>query len=214
VVEKTFESEFPNWVQSACKDWDYRIPGAEYYRKVYERLPKGIRNLLSQGLRDGLIITDGRMFTLRGLGLKKGPYNWLSRYASAKEPAPNWEYFVQVAEFVRLQPIASSKGLSVNFEDDLMDIAIYRDGKLVICCEVKERARQIQRLVNGIMKYQSSVDFAAKDRGNDPLRKAKYIVKRHPDYFVGVAIGKRLEYSVRYPKGKAFQLNEDMIPWL
>lgn len=30
----------------------------------------------------------------------------------------------------------------------------------------------------------------------------------------GVAIGKRLEYSVNYPEGEAFQLNEDIIPWL
>lgn len=185
MLETKFEIQFREWVESACKDWDYPVPPLEYYNKVYKRLPKDIRLLLAQGLADGLIIPNGRMFTLRGLDPGKGPYNWFSRYISAKEPSPNWEYFVQVAEFVRLQPLAVSKGMSIAFEDDLMDLALYQDEKLVICCEVKERARQIQRLINEIMKYQPAVDFAVPDRGNDPLRKAKYIVKRRPDYFVG-----------------------------
>lgn len=209
-----FGRRFRVWVQSACKDWGYPEPSDEYYAKVYSRLPEGLRASLGLGLEEGLIISQGRTFTLKGLSPKKGPYSWFSRYSSAKEPAPNWEYYVQVAEFVRLYHIATARGLTLNFEDDLMDLALYWDDKLVVCCEVKEQVSQIRQLISGMKGYQQAIDFTVDDRGNDPLRKAKYIVKRRPEYFYGVAIGARFEYRVSYPEGQAFRLSGDVIPWI
>jgi hypothetical protein len=209
-----FDKHFKDWVSSACKDWSYPEPSDEYFARVYKRLPEGLRVLLGLGVKEGLIISQGRTFTLKGLSPKKGPYNWFSRYPSAKDPAPNWEYFIQVSEFVRLYHIAQAKGLILTFEDDLMDLALYLNGKLVVCCEVKERASQLQKLINGIKVYQETINFAEADRGNDPLRKAKYIFKRRPNYFCGVAIGVRLEYRVDYPEDHAFQLVKDIIPWI
>lgn len=61
---------------------------------------------------------------------------------------------------------------------------------------------------------QPSVDLAAPDRGNDALRKAKYLVRRRPEYFCGVALGVRFEYRVSYPERMAFRLSHDTIPWI
>jgi len=215
-MSQEFDWNFRNWVKSACKDWGYPEPSDQYYLNVKKRLPEGLRTLLGLGLKQGLIISQGKTFTLKSLSPRKGPYKWFSpgeKRIGVREPHPNWEYFVQVAEFVRLYQIASAKGLVVKFEDDWIDIAIYQDGRLFVSFEVKERARKIHELIRGIKAYQQEIDFSAPDRGNDALRKAKYIAKRKPEYFCGVAIGARCEYRVSYPKGQAFQLARDMVPY-
>ncbi len=194
------------WVRSACVAWRYGEPGPDYYERIVQRLPAGLRSLLAAG------IEEGPKFTLRGL-TGKGPYAWFSKRSTPREPSPNWEYFVQAAEFVRLSRLAAAHGMTVTFEDQLMDLALYRDGRLVVCCEVKEKASQIQELLKDIKQYEQRRDLSQPDRGNDALRKAKYIVKRRPEYFALVAIGARLEYQVDYPPGKAFALHRDVIPW-
>lgn len=208
-----FDTYFRDWVRTACQEWNYPMPSAGYYAEVYERLPEGLRALLALGLSKGLIVPTGRAFTLEGLPSKKGPYNWFS-HSSTKKPAPNWEYFVQVAEFVRFHNISTALGLSATFEDHTMDIALYHSGKLVVYYEVKEKASQIQELIEGIKDYGYAVNFTTPDRGNDPLHKAKCIVKRKPEYFSGVAIGARFEYRVVCLKEKNFRLVRDVIPWV
>lgn len=209
-----FDSYFRDWARAACEEWGYPMPSDKYYAKVYERLPEGLRALLGFGLNSGLIIPkEGGAFTLKGLPSTKGPYHWFSQNRRPKEPAPNWEYFVQVAEFVRLHTIATARGLLITFEDDTMDIALYQNDKLIVYYEVKERVSQIQELIKGIKVYQSGVDFAAL-AGKDPLQKAKCIVKRKPEYFVGVAVGVRFEYKVIYPEERSFQLVRDIVPLL
>ncbi|MBL7124577.1 MAG: hypothetical protein ISS51_00575 [Dehalococcoidales bacterium] len=212
-MTQEFDSYFRGWVRATCQKWGYPMPSDRYYAKVYERLPAGLRSLLGFGLNSGIIISKegGVAFTLKGLLDRKGPYHWFSHNRRLK-PAPNWEYFVQVAEYVRLYTIANAKSLLVTFEDDDMDIALYQDNRLIVYCEVKERLGQIQKLIKGIKGYQFAVDLSAPDRGNDPLRKAKYIVKRKPEYFVGVAIGARFEYKVIYLGERSFQLVKDIVP--
>jgi hypothetical protein len=208
-----FDNYFRDWARAACEQWGYPMPSDRYYAKVYERLPEGLRALLGFGIDSGLIISKegGIAFTLKGLPPGKGHYHWFSQNRNPK-PAPNWEYFAHMAEFVRLHTIATARGLLVTFEDDTMDIALYQDDRLIVYCEVKERASQIQELIKGIKIYQSAVDITAPDRGNDPLRKAKCIVKRKPEYFMGVAIGARFEFQVIYPGDSSFQLVKDVIP--
>jgi hypothetical protein len=95
-----------------------------------------------------------------------------------------------------------------------MDLGVYDGERLLVCVEVKERATQLQDLIAKLRTYESAVNLLEPDRGNDPLRKAKYLIRRRPPYLCGVAIGIRLEYSVRYPEGKAFELARDVIPWV
>jgi len=207
-----FDRCFRAWTAAACSEWKWQEPGQAYFSRAYERLPEGLRTLIAQGVASGLIIPRGRQFTLRGLAPNKGPYAWFSRHAQDKGPNPNWEYFVQVAEFVRLSNLGARSGFTVTFEDHLMDLAVYDGQRLLVCVEVKERTTQLQDLVKKVRAYEPAVNLSEPDRGNDPLRKAKYIVRHQPTYFCGVAIGTRLEYSVRYPEGKAFELSRDVIP--
>lgn len=210
----TFDNCFRAWTTTACSEWKWQEPDEWYFRRAYERLPEGLQTLVAHGVASGLIIPHGRQFTLRGLAPSKGPYAWFSRHTQDKGPNPNWEYFVQVAEFVRLSEMAARSGLTVTFEDQLMDLAVYDGERLLVCVEVKERTTQLQELVKKLRTFESTPDLPQLDRGNDPLRKAKYLARRRPPYFCGVAIGTRLEYSVRYPEGKAFELARDVIPWV
>ena len=209
-----FEKQFRTWVKFACEEWKFPEPSQDYYSKIANRLPYGLQSLLFQGIKDGLIILEGKNFFIQSKTNKKGPYNWFSNFSSKKEPAPNWEWFVHAAEFVRFSNIANTNNLTVAFEDDLMDIALYKDKKLVVCCEVKEKSDKLMELIKGIKMYQNNIDFTISDRGNDPLRKAKYIIKRRPEYFCGVAIGTRFEFKVNYPNIGSFGLTEDIIPWV
>jgi hypothetical protein len=93
-----------------------------------------------------------------------------------------------------------------------MDIGVYRDGQLVVCCEVKEKSSQARRLITGIRAYENELNASVP--GKDPLQKAKYIAKHRPSFFYVVAIGTRNEFSVSYPQGKAFELREDVIPFI
>jgi len=214
MLTSAFDQDFRSWSAAACAEWNWPAPDEAYFRRAYERLPEGLQTLLAQGVASGLIIPHGRQFILRGLDPAKGPYAWFSRHSPAKGPNPNWEYFVQIAEFVRLSGLAARSGWTVTFEDQLMDLAVYDGKTLLVCVEVKERATQLHQLVEKLGAYKEILDLPTLDRGNDPLRKAKYLTSHRPRYFCGVAIGTRLEYSVRYPAGKAFELTRDVIPWV
>lgn len=210
-----FNDHFIKWVRSACLEWGYPEPSQAYYEKVNKRIPEGIRVLLGEGIEHGIILCQGHKFSLQGLSPSKGPYSWFSKYSSAQEPNPNWEYYIQVAFYAQLYFLAQSKGLTLTFEDDLMDIALYNGKNLVVCIEVKEKASQIQELISGIKKYQNNeVDFTSNDRGNDPLRKAKYIMNKRPEYFCGYSIGARFDFKVVFSENNTFKMEKDIIPWI
>lgn len=208
-----FDRYLREWVRAACEVWQYPLPGEDYYERLSRRLPEGLRALVAAGVSEGYVIPDGPRFTLRDLP-GKGPYAWFS-HRTRKEPAPNWEYFVQVAEFVRLSHIAAlRRDLTVTFEDGLMDVGVYRAGRLVLYCEVKVTHGQLQRLVKDLRAFEHGIDFGRQDRHEDPLRKAKYLVRHRPDYLALVAIGARFEYRVLYPEGGTFALIPDVIPFV
>ena len=207
-----FEDIFRTWVQFACNEWEYPFPDDEYFRNALSRLSVGIGDILAHGVASGIVIEKGKQFILAGLPPHKGPYSWFSR-SRGKYPAPNWEYYVQAAEYIRLyERTRQHADLTLTFEDDLMDLAVYESGTLLVCCEVKEKSSQLMRLIAGIKQHQDFIDYSLPDRGNDPLRKAKYIAKRRPQYFYGVAIGRKVEFSVDYPEGMAFRLKESLVP--
>jgi len=120
MAPRDFHQCFRTWAAAACSEWKWREPDEAYFDRAYERLPQGLRTLIARGVASGLIIENGRQFTLRGLAPTKGPYAWFSRHTENEEPNPNWEYFVQVAEFVRLSEVAARSGHTITFEDQLI----------------------------------------------------------------------------------------------
>jgi len=209
-----FEAQLTEWARLACEEWGFACPSSEFFENMISRLPEGLRATIGLGLEQGLVIPQGYTFLLKGLAPGKGPYRWFSRFASEKRPNPNWEYYVQVAEYVRLSTALAGRGYELTFEDHLMDIGVYRGGQLVVYCEVKEKSSQATRLMGRMRSYGPGVDLSKPDRGNDPLRKAKYLVTKRPKYFYVVAIGARFEFSVVYPGGHSFELREDLLPFV
>ena len=206
---RLFDEQLTTWISSACKEWDCATPVEPVVTLVKQRIPSGIRSMIGLGIERGIVLPDGHMFRLKGLPDGKGPYRWFSRFKHG--PNPNWEYYVHVAEYVRLFLQTENCDFKLVFEDDRMDIGVYQDDELFVCCEVKETSRQAARLVSGIRRYQPRVPLTDPARGNDPLRKAKYLRKNRPRYFYVVAIGARHEFSVVLTDF-GFELHEDLIP--
>lgn len=208
----SFDQAFRSWAEAACAAWDYEPVSEAWIDDAYRRLPLGLRLTLGHGLTSGAIQTvEGFKFQLPHLPEGKGPYAWLGKSAT-EAPAVHWEYYVQVAEYVRL--LESTGNRVVSFEDDLMDVTVYDAGEVILACEVKERSGQLGPLLEGIRKYGRGFDAEAPDRGNDSLRKAKYISKARPRYFSLVAIGHRREFSVDYQPDGTWMLVDDVVPIL
>ncbi|CAB4598993.1 MAG: hypothetical protein F2534_21590 [Actinobacteria bacterium] len=206
-----FASEFDAATAVFCHQNEYPPVDGEWRASVDQRLPVGLRSILGEALTAGLIElpsgTSGfRLPALPG----KGPYALFSR-SSRGVPAPNWEYYVQLAEYARVTAAAERNGWSIGFEDDLMDVSVYQDGRLLWCIEVKERARGLSRLIQQIAEHGRALDWSKNDRGDDPLRKAKYLATRQPSWFSVVAIGERHDFSVSF-NGERFELHRDVLP--
>jgi hypothetical protein len=212
--QTTFDQQVRLWASAACHEWGFPEPSEQFFEKLNERLPSGLLATIGFGIDKGIVVPDGCAFRIKGLTQTKGPYNWFSRDNAKRKINPNWEYYIQVAEYVRLWQAFENSNHVLTFEDALMDIGVYKDNKLFVCCEIKEKSTQAKRLIAGIKAYEARIDLTTPDRGNDPLRKAKYIVHQRPLFFYIVAIGVRYEFSVAFPEGKAFELREDIIPFV
>lgn len=219
-LESTFDLIFRELTERTCKEWGYPSPNDQFYKECFSRLPEGLRQTISYGfskkfiLDAGLSKTKSAAFRPNNIPETKGPYSWFSKDNASKRPCPNWEYFIQIAEFIRLHEALRSKGYELRFEDSDMDIGIYQHGTLKVCCEIKEKSSKAQELIRGIKQFENADKLPAKDRGNDSLRKAKYISKLRPEYFYLVAIGRRFEFRVEYPEKMQFMLVEDIIPFI
>lgn len=212
--QKIFDEQVKLWTSTACEEWGFSQPSENFFTQLKERLPKGLLATIGFGVEKGIVLTNGCTFRIESMGHLKGPYNWFSRDNTNQKLNPNWEYFIQVAEYIRLSQAFKNEDYVLSFEDSLMDIGVYRNNKLLVCCEIKEKSSQAQKLVSGIKNYESGINLALPDRGNDPLRKAKYLIHQRPLFFYLVAIGVRYEFNVSFPEGKAFELQEDIIPFI
>lgn len=213
-----FDNFFRKMVNRSCIEWNYPKPDENYYNAIYERIPLGLQSILAYGLIKGLILDVGNSnsnsagFRPYGVPEDKGPYSWFERDSSKKQPRPCWEYYVHLSEYIRLYESFKSKSIELKFEDNLMDIGMYKNGNLWICCEIKEKSSQARKLIKDIKQFEDANDLPDDDRGKDPLRKAKYISRYKPDYFYLVSMGRRYEFRVEYPQGMNFELVEDMVP--
>jgi hypothetical protein len=120
---------------------------------------------------------------------------------------------VQVAEYIRLWERLQGSNFRLNFEDGLMDIAVYDGQQLVLYCEVKEKAEQAEKLLLEISQHEGGVDETIRDRGFDSLRKAKYLLKHRPRYFRLVAIGLQRDFEVSFPMLGTFRLLPNRSPF-
>jgi hypothetical protein len=209
---KAFDHHFRGWVAAVCDAWEYGRPDEAFYANVRTRLTDPVVEWIGYGIDNASIIERGFLFNVADNAPGKGPYRWFSRRTGATEPQCNWEYYVQAALFARLWEPCRKASLRLTFEDALMDITIRSQGELLWCVEVKEREPQLAKLLNALVAHGVSVDLDAPDRGNDPLRKAKYLIRHKPEFFSAVAIGSERHFKVVYPRQQAFQLIDASPP--
>ncbi len=199
------------WGRAAAAAFGYPPPGDAWADRVLARLPQGLLASVDQGVRDGLLRLEGHQFRPAGLPPGKGPYSWFSRCRSGAEPAPNWEYFVQVAVWLDL--VRSLPGSRVGFEDELMDVAVRRaDGRVDWCLEVKERGDQLPALLEQVRRHARGVDPDAPEGGDDGLRKARYVLRHRPRWFSLVGLGARHDFAVVPTGERSFRLEPDVVP--
>jgi len=209
VIEPQFDKWFRDGVADACMEWGYKEPGPEYYSKFYSRIPEQCQRMIVQAMESEMVLDAGMQFNVLDGRPHHGPYNWFSRDRGSG-PGPNWEYFVEVPEFLRLQHLGQPFGLQTYFEyPGEVDISLYRGDKIVLICEVKEKPNSILKLLAGLKEYEKMVDMNEPDRGNDSLRKAKYIMKAKPEWFRVAAIGHAEEFRVTYPTDGGFRLQRE-----
>ncbi len=205
-----FDRHLRRWALAACSEWQYPPPPLEWYEAVHERLPPGLRATLGAAIDSGVIATAGEYrFTVAGMPAGKGPYAWFSK-SQRRHPAPNWEYFVQAAEYARVR--AAHPDCDIGFEDRYMDVSVSRHDDLLWYIEVKERVGKLAALATEIQALGvAGVALGAPDRGDDPLRKAKSLVELRPPYFSLVGIGGRLDFSIAYHDQNRLELISDVI---
>lgn len=160
--------------------------------------------LIKQGIEKGIIMVEGNKFIL-----SNSPERHYDAFTL------NREYFTQFAVFVELIEEYGYKIKNCQFEYHMMDICVFQNEKPFIYIETKVSDHETKRLINEIKeKYSKNLrEFQnLPDRGNDSLRKAKYIFSDKPRFLKIVTPKNSFSYSVGYTKD-GFNLNQiDDIP--
>ena len=207
-----FDEHLRQWAYAACTDWGYPPPSLEWFEAAHARLPVGLRTEVGRAIAGKLVTTvEGHRFVVDG---GRGPYSWFSRSPQRQQPAPNWEYFVQVAEYARVRSLtADDDDLHVGFEDQLMDITVRRGDDLLWYIEAKETFVGLYDLSIALDRIGvAGIDHDADDRNDDALRKAKLIVEKQPAYLSLVGVGGRLDFSIAVHDIHHFDLIPDLVP--
>jgi len=94
-----------------------------------------------------------------------------------------------------------------------MDLTVRTQNKLLLYVEHKQSKAEAQHLINAMRRYgNNGFNLDDADRGNDPLRKAKYLVRDpedRPVYFAVSAVGFRRLFRVQYQHENRFELIDD-----
>ena len=133
------------WGEAAAEEFGYARPSPDWAAAAVDRIGPDVMSAVLAGVASGDVELIGPRFRLPALGRAKGPYAWFSRSARGV-PAPNWEYFVQVATWLQVRADVPAHAV-VGFEDGLMDVSVRVGGDVVWCVEVRERAAQLQTLL-------------------------------------------------------------------
>ena len=94
-----------------------------------------------------------------------------------------------------------------------VDIGIVIPEKLNLFVEVKEKKYQWEKSIREVKAIgRNGVQLHTPDRGNDSLRKAKYIAAGRPSYFSGYTPEGFDSYAVTYQSENRFALKPVEIP--
>ena len=202
---KSFDALFDNWANEA-------VAIAQFAGKSPEdRIPVSVQMKVAKLWEIGICYPGSKPACFRMADAKGGgPYNWFSYYPSNKTIYTNREYFVQVAAFhdLVIEYGYPESWLTFEYNESVppvslaIDIGIQLPDGQKAFVEVKERKEQWEALILAVKAIgREGVDLVEPDRGNDALRKAKYIAAGRPESFIGYSAEGFDAYKVIHESG-------------
>ena len=209
-------AEFNVWVKGYDYAKNIELDSEQLFETLCGRIPDDQLRHVGAALVNGWLETEkhpNRRYFVRESDRpgNSGGQVTLSHYGSGLI-APYWELFVQLADYGWIRSIAGRNGQEVRLEDRLMDITVSSGNQIILYIENKEKASSAVNLVKGMHEYgEKGFNLDDPDRGNDQLRKSKYIVKKDArPIFLGIsAIGYKQLFEVKYLDGNRFHLIKD-----
>ena len=211
-----FQAEFRKWVLAYKTVKNSNCDPDTLLERLTDRIPEDRQIHIGSALLNGWLETEKD--PIRGYFIResdrpgnRGGQPTITNFGNGNH-APWWELFVQLADYGWIRSIAERYGQTVRLEDSLMDLTVRVGDRLILYVEHKEKSAFAVKLLKGMRYYGGSgFNLNDPDRGNDPLRKAKYLVRdgAHPIYIGLSAVGYRKMFKVEYDDGNQFQLIED-----
>ena len=211
-----FRKEFRYWVRALNRTGGWDASPDEVLERLESRIPEAMLRQIGGALINGWLQNepepDRRYFVKESdrLGTRGGQY--MVTHVGGGRVDPCWELHVQLADYGRIRTVSERHGLTTRLEDQLMDITVYAGEKLFLYVENKTKKEDALRLLEGMRKYgKIGFDLRDSDEGDDPLRKAKYLVRHdaYPQYFALSAIDFEQVFYVEYQDGRnRFLLHE------
>jgi hypothetical protein len=202
---ETFRHAFAGWVRAHSLVMGIPFDSEVLLTSLANRIGNDTLRLIGTALLNGWLETekgDNRGYFVRETdrpGTAGGQFT-IERTSDSKVK-PCWELYVQLADYALLRTEAQRRGLKVRLEDHLMDITVWAGETLVLYVENKETRSQAHSLLKKMNGYgETGFRMDDFDKGNDGLRKAKYLFSRGspPEYFALSAVGYRQLFSIEY----------------
>jgi hypothetical protein len=217
---KRFHSEFRRWLQSHNSTHGFEADSEALLATLQTRIPREYLTAIGSAFLNGWLATEsspGRGYFVRESdrpGVGGGQFTLIHRGHSVVQPC--WELYIQLADYAWLRTVAGRSGHHVRLEDNLMDLTVRAGTTLLLYIEQKESKGTAERLLRKVREY-GRLGFGLDDydRRNDPLRKAKYLVRAdaRPLYFGLSAIGYRQLFRVEYFDDNHFTLHQENEPF-
>jgi len=191
-----FDEAFRGWLTAFHHDRELPELSEEAhaaFRQTFDkRIPSAICTTIGAGLRSGFLQTTQFKVCVSHSGNR--PWGVLFGQGTLW-----WEFFVQLAEAVHIEPVARAAGLMIKLEDSLMDITLSRQHDLIVYIEAKEDAGEARALVAGMHVWGRQPQAQQPERAkDDSLKKVRYLQRSRPPLFSIRAVDYAADYRVEY----------------
>lgn len=187
-----------------------------FRRNFGHRISNDLCEAIGAGLQSGFLKTERGFFVHPASDLRRLACHYVFNGKNSLHPC--WELYVQLAEAVRWRQTAAALGLDLRIEDRLMDITlsqyvatpesegvrrVARD--LVVYVEIKVNRHEAKTLCDRVTQYgRVGVNLNDSARGNDALKKARYLIRHRPKIFCVRAIEFSADFEVIYDQATRF----------
>lgn len=113
----------------------------------------------------------------------------------------NREYITHLAIYGELITSGRWHASDIKLEHEYLDLVIFEQGSPAIAVEVKRSEAEAAKLVKGL-GYVDQLNLPEHDRGNDPIRKMKSLLKLQPKEFWVVSPERRWVFYVDHADDK------------